>query len=101
MTPDEPRTEERILADTERVRAALGQTTQELADKFDVPARTKDAVQQVGAQVKEKWDGLPQPVRDGGRNVAETVRRKPAPFLAGFAVLLLGLRLVTRRRRNR
>jgi LPXTG-motif cell wall-anchored protein len=98
-TPETP-TQEQLRADAERARVALGQTAQELADKFDVPARTKGAVQQVGVQVKEKWDDLPQPVRDGGRSVATTVRRQPAPFLAGIAALVLGLLLAKRRRRR-
>lgn len=97
---DTPETQEQLRADAERARAALGQTAQELADKFDVPARTKGAVQQVGVQVKEKWDDLPQPVRDGGRTVATTVRSRPAPVLAGLVALVLGLLLAKRRRRR-
>jgi hypothetical protein len=98
---DQP-TQEQLRADAERARVELGRTTQELADKLDVPARTKDAVQQVGVQVKEKWDELPLPeqVRSGGRTVARQVSRRPAPVLAAVAGLLVLWRLV-RRRRNR
>jgi hypothetical protein len=95
------KTEEQLRADAERARAALGQTAEELADKFDVPARAKGAVQQVSVQVKDKWDELPQPVRDGGRSVAETVRKRPAPILGGLAALLVGWRLLVRRGRRR
>jgi hypothetical protein len=96
----ETQTQEQLRADAERARAALGRTAQELADKFDVQARAKGAVAQVGVQVKEKWDDLPQPVRDGGRNVAETVRRKPAPIVAALAALVLVWGLVRRGRRR-
>jgi hypothetical protein len=105
-------TPEQLRAEAERTRVALGQTAQELADKFDVPARTKDAVRQVGdqvkdtsaqavAQVKEKWDTLPEPVRERGQGVAEAVRRRPGPVLAGVAALLVAWRVVRRRRRSR
>jgi hypothetical protein len=96
-------TPEQLQADAERARMALGRTAQELAEKLDVQARAKGAVAQVGVQVKEKWDELPlpEPVRSGGRTVAERVSRRPAPVLAAAAGLLVVWRLAARRRRSR
>jgi ElaB/YqjD/DUF883 family membrane-anchored ribosome-binding protein len=103
-----------LRENAEQTRQALGDTVQELSDKFDVPARTKQAVhdgaekaQRVAAQVtdqavdqaKKTFDELPDPVRQGTRTAFDTVRQRPALV----AVTLLGLfalwRLLLRRSR--
>lgn len=70
--------------DTERQRAELAETVEELAHRIDVPARTK-------AAVHEKTD------------TAVQIARKNKPGLAvagGSAIALLVLRAVRRRNRR-
>ncbi|MBH0779497.1 DUF3618 domain-containing protein [Nocardia bovistercoris] len=126
-TPEDfPRTADEIRADRDLTRAELGQTVSELADKVDIPARaeaklheTAEATRQrtaaashqvaVTAQrAKAQVDrfanqapSLGEPVRDAGKQVADSVRRHRVPVAvvaAGSAAVVTWF--VLRRRRS-
>ncbi|MFC4374517.1 DUF3618 domain-containing protein [Nocardia halotolerans] len=118
---------EALRRDRDQARRELGETVAELTDKLDVPARTKDKVtdakfqalatadqarekaEQAQLAAKEKTrhaaekveSSVPQPVAEGGRQVAEVARRQPVPVAAVAAVAAGALVwLIARRRRS-
>jgi len=82
---------EQLREDAERTREELGQTVQELADKFDVPSRARKAVRRAQDNAK----GATQQVAGQARALG------PRPF-AGVAMviaLLLAWWMIRRRTR--
>jgi hypothetical protein len=81
----EQRSPEQIQADIEQTRQEVGDTVEALAAKTDVKARVQDRVEEIKANVKAK---TPSNAQDGSKAVTEQVKRNPAPFVLGGAVLL-------------
>lgn len=111
--PDTPEAAQRQIAET---RERLGETVQELAHKADVKAQAqqrvqegknevrarvesvKDKASQVGGRVQEV---TPEQAQQAAGQLAQQVRERPAPWVAGAALaagVLLGWVLFGRRR---
>ena len=105
-----------LREDAEHTRQALGETVQELSDKFDVPTRTRqtvhegaekaqraaaqvvDTATQAVNQVEKKIDDLPEPVRRRAQTVFTTLRQRPALAAAALLGLIVLWRLLRRSR---
>lgn len=93
---------ERLRAEIEHTREQLGETVQALAYKADVPARARDKLHETreAAELKAR-----RVAAQAAATIPGPVRQRPAPVAAAvLAVLLglLGLRLWrSRQRRNR
>jgi Protein of unknown function (DUF3618) len=91
---------EQLREEIARTRAELGDTVEALAERSDVKGQAQERVADAKESVRRKREELtakargatPESTLTGGRQVAEKVRRNPAPVaiagavLAGFAL---------------
>jgi MYXO-CTERM domain-containing protein len=104
MSPEELREEVEELRDErvvhiEALRAELGDTVEELASRFDVPARVQARKEEAVAAALQQVDELYRLVTDKVTEVRRFVREKPGAA-AGVAAALLLLIVLRRRRRK-
>jgi ElaB/YqjD/DUF883 family membrane-anchored ribosome-binding protein len=83
----------------EELRAELGDTVEELASRFDVPARVQARKDETVAAAQQQFDHLYRLVTDKVAEVRRFVREKPGAA-AGVAAGLLLLIMLRRRRRK-
>jgi Protein of unknown function (DUF3618) len=83
----------------EELRAELGDTVEELASRFDVPARVQARKDETVAAAQQQLDQLFRLVSDKVAEVRRFVREQPG-VASGVAAALLVL-IVLRRRRRR
>jgi len=104
MSPEELREEVEELRDErvvhiEELRAELGDTVEELALRFDVPARVQARKDETVAAALQQVDQLYRLVTDKVAEVRRFVRERPGAA-AGAATALLLLIVLRRRRRK-
>ncbi len=90
---------ERLRAEIEQTREELGETVQALTHKMDVPARAREKLQHTRDAAQDRTRQVTEPVLDRGQQAVVAVRRRPVPVAAVvLAVVLLGWLLRRRRR---
>jgi MYXO-CTERM domain-containing protein len=106
LSPEELREEVEELRDErvvhiEELRAELGDTVEELASRFDVPARVQARKEETVAAALQQVDQLYRLVTDKVAEVRRFVQEKPGAAAGAAAALLLLIVLRRRRRKAR
>ncbi|MFD8494535.1 DUF3618 domain-containing protein [Amycolatopsis sp. NPDC059657] len=94
---DFPKNAEEAKLDREVTRQELTETLEALGTKLDVKTRVKESVDE---KLDEATAKLPEPAASKVRAGAEVVRRNKIPVLAGFAGLLIVIKIIVSRSRS-